>query len=228
MNENEKNELYQQFETDSELVRKRVRRTNLLQNIVWLFSFGIGAVIFGWIVYQHLIQHIPLEQLAPDVLSPIMTASYAMTTGYIIFIFLYATSVRAIYHAYSVLHTQMKNQLAPHEHPSFSWHSYFKKTGRESRSGLTVITGIIIKTTSLFAIITFSLYAWMHLMEITGQSLTDEHWAYLGGPAITLISSLILFAVVLLVVRVAALGAKNRDHQKAKSLHPPQDPARAR
>ncbi len=228
MSESVKSKLYQQFEKDSEAIRSRVRRTALLQNIVWLISFGSGVVVFAWAAYQHFNQHIPLEQLAPNILSPIMVAAYGMTIGYLIFIFFYAATVRAIYHAYSVLHVHLNSQLEGHEKHPFSWHSYFRKAGKKSSSGLAIIAGIIVKTTSLFAIITFSLYAWVHLMETTGQELTDEHWAYLGGPATTLAISIILFAVVLLAIRIATLGAKNREHQQARTMHPPKDPTRAR
>lgn len=213
MDNNTTTSAHEQFEEDETRIRTKIRRTMRLQSIIWFSCIALAAAVFGWIGMAHYQNHIPLEELAIDALPVLMVTSLVITSAYIVFIFLYFSIGRRIYHSHSVIHPRLNEQLHPDEHRKFTWHSYFRKNrDREERrmDAAFVVTLKVFKLSSLFALIVFFQVAWMHLMEISGQELMDEHYAYLGLIDLTLFSVLVLFIMVLMAIRIGVLG-KQKD-----------------
>ncbi|ATX81665.1 hypothetical protein Ga0123462_0795 [Mariprofundus ferrinatatus] len=219
------------FEHEDGAVRARVNRFRTIQNIIWFASFAVAAIFFIWLGKAHHQEGIALAELADTALPILMWGTIAITTAYVVFILIYFGMARAIYHSHSVIHPRLNEQIPEHEHRKFSWHSYFRKNHtREARriDAVLVITMKATKLASMFALILFCQFAWMHLMDASGRELTDEHYAFLGLIDLTLFSCVILYIVVLLAIRVGALGKRGKEHKRAKDLHPPEDPNRAR
>ncbi|GAV19117.1 hypothetical protein MMIC_P0046 [Mariprofundus micogutta] len=219
------------FEHEEKAVRKRVNRFRTIQNLIWISCLAAGGIFFGWIAMAHHQNGIPLEELAVTALPILMWGTIAITAAYVVFVMIYFGIVRAIYHSQSVVHPRLNDQLHPDEHRQFNWHSYFRKNhNREARriDAVLVITMKVTKLVSMFALIGFGQFAWMYLMDLTGQELMDEHYSFLGLVDLTLFSCLVLYVVVLLAIRVGALGKRGKEHKWAKEHHPASDPNRAR
>jgi len=220
---------HEQFKQEDSEVRQKIAKAHRHQTIAWTLSTLLAAIFLGGLAYAHLKHLTTLTAMAEDLSLTLMTVTILVTTGYVVFIFFYFGTVRRIYHAHSVIHQRLKDQVHPDEHPKFSWHSYFRKEGAEPRnSGFGVILAITTKVAILFAIILIFQFGWMHMMAVSGHELQTEHYAYLGLIDLTLFSSLVLFIVVLLAVRIGALGKRGKEHKLAKEHHPPVDPNRAR
>ncbi|ATX79997.1 hypothetical protein Ga0123461_1584 [Mariprofundus aestuarium] len=220
---------HEQFKQEDSEVRQKIAKAHRNQTITWTLSVLLAAILFGGLAFAHLKHLATLTGMADDLSLILMTVTILVTTGYVVFIFFYFGTVRRIYHAHSVIHQRLKDQVHPDEHPKFSWHSYFRKEGTESRnSGFGVIFAITTKVAILFAAILILQFGWMHMMAVSGHELQTEHYAYLGLIDLTLFSSLVLFIVVLLAVRIGALGKRGEEHKFAKEHHPPEDPNRAR
>ncbi len=220
---------HEQFKQEDSEVRQKIAKAHRHQTITWTLSVLLAATLFVALAFAHS-QHLEtLTEMADELSLILMTVTILVTIGYVVFIFFYFGTVRRIYHAHSVIHQRLKDQTHPDEQPKFSWHSYFRKEGAEPHSsGLGVIFAIIAKIAILFAIILVSQFGWMHMKAVSGYELQTEHYAYLGLIDLTLFSSLVLFILVLLAVRIGALGKRGNEHKFAKEHHPPEDPNRAR
>jgi len=220
---------HEQFKQEDTEVRQKIAKAHRHQAITWTLSVLLAAILAGGLAFAHS-QHLEtLTAMADDLSLILMTATLLITTGYVVFIFFYFGTVRRIYHAHSVIHQRLKDQVHPDELPKFTWHSYFRKEGAEPRnSGFGVIFAIFTKVAILFTIILIFQFGWMHMKAVSGHELQTEHYAYLGLVDLTLFSSLVLFIVVLIAVRIGALGKRGKEHKFAKEHHPPEDPNRAR
>ena len=209
---------HERFKKEDGEFRKKVRRTKRLQTIMWSTCLALGVIFFAGIAVAHYQYYIALEDIAADALPILMWLTVFITTGYTVFICLYFVNARRIYHTQSVIHTRLNDQLHPDEHHPFIWHSYFKKQSSDieisTRGSAYVITIDVLKIIIMFTLIVFCQYAWMQLMEVTGQELIDKDWAFLGLIDLTLFSSLILFAMVLISIRIGVLGKQKDPHGK--------------
>ncbi|PJA31813.1 MAG: hypothetical protein CO187_07345 [Zetaproteobacteria bacterium CG_4_9_14_3_um_filter_53_7] len=232
MDEQTLRDAHERFEQEESAVRKKVTSIKRTQNILWLLCIAIAAIFFGGMAIAHFQYQMPLVDLANDALPILMGTTLLITTLYVVFILLYFASVRAIYHSHSVIHPRLNDFLHPDEQRPFHWHSYFRKhtTDIEMRSkgAATVITLKVVKIVTMFALILICQFSWMGLLEISGKEMIDEYYSFLGLVDLTLFSSVVLFVIVLVAVRVGVLGKRNKEHKRAKSIHPPEDPNRAR
>ena len=207
-------EAYARFEQEDAEVRQKVAATKRIQNIIWVICIVLAAIFFGGLAMGQIYYQMTLEELSIDALPILMGTTLLITTGYVVFILLYFASVRVIYHSHSVIHPRLNDFLHPDEQRPFHWHSYFRKhttdIEMQSKGAATVITIKIIKITTLFILILACQFSWMHLLEISGKEMLDEYYAFLGLVDLTLFSSIVLFVVVLLAVRVGALGRQKQ------------------
>ena len=218
---------HEQFKKEDSEVRQKIAKAHRNQTITWTLSVLLAAILFGGLAFAHSQHLATLTEMADDLSLILMTVTILVTTGYVVFIFFYFGTVRRIYHAHSVIHQRLKDQVHPDEHPKFSWHSYFRKEDAEPRnSGFGVILAITTKIITLFVLILISQFGWMHMKAVSGHELQTEHYAYLGLIDLTLFSSLVLFIIVLVAVRIGVLGKQKDPHGttgKGNYYEPDQD-----
>jgi len=211
MDDKTKASALEKFEKDEARIRTKIRRTMRQQSIIWWTCIVAAAGFFGWIGMAHHQNGIPLEELAVDALPILMAVTILITTLYIVFIFLYFSIGRRIYHSQSVNFMHLNEHLHPDEHHEFIWHRYFwRDCNREQRrmDAAFIVTLKVFKLATIFALIVFCQFAWMELMDISGQEMIDEHYAFLGLVDLTLFSCLVLYIVVLLAIRIGVLGSQ--------------------
>lgn len=217
MDDNKTASALERFEQDEARIRTKIRRTMRQQSFIWWISIVAAAGFFGWIGMAHHQQGIPLEELAAVALPLLMVVTILITTLYIVFIFLYFSIGRRIYHSKSVNFMRLNEHLHPDEHHEFVWHSYFwRDCNRVQRrmDAAFIVTLKVFKLSTIFALIVFLQFAWMELMDISGQEMADEHYAYLGLIDLTLFSVLVLFIIVLITIRIGKLGQQKDPHGK--------------
>lgn len=202
---------YEKFEQEEATVRSKVSATRRMQLITWSMTMAMGLAFFGWLGINHYQKGIPLIDLAATAMPILLWTTVAITSGYIIFVFLYFAIVRRVYHAQSVIYPRLNNLLPEDEKKRFVWHSYMHKTGKpEKKSGFSTVFFIVAKLAIPFALILLCQFTWMHLMDISGITLNDADYAFLGLVDLTLFSCLVLYIVVLLAIRIGLLG-KQKD-----------------
>ena len=204
---------YEKFEQGDAIVRKKVAATRRTQLITWLTSLAMGVTFFVWLAINHYQNGVPLKELAETALPLLLWTTIAITIAYIIFIFLYFSIARKIYHAQSVVYPHLNEQLPEDQQRTFIWHSYFRKIGaKQPKSGFGTISSMVSKLAIPFVLILICQFTWMHLMDISGIELIDEHYAFLGLVDLTLFSCMVLYIVVLLAVRIGVLGKQKDPH----------------
>jgi len=206
---------HDQFEEDEARIRAKIGRTKRIQAIIWYSSVVLAALFFAGIALAHHQYQMSLEDIVNQALPILMVLTIAITTAYIVFIFLYFSIARRIYHSLSVIHPRLNAQLHPDDHRKFSWTSYFRRdhTREERKLDAAVIVSIkVFKLAALFALIVFMQFAWMEMFDISGQEMSDAHYAYLGLVDLTLFSVLVLFIIVLITIRIGKLGQQKDPH----------------
>lgn len=209
---------HERFEQDEARIRGKIARTKRIQAILWYSCVLLAALFFGSMALAHHHYQMPLQEIATEALPILMVVTVAITSAYVVFILLYFSIGRRIYHSLSVIHPRLNAQLHPDDHRKFSWTSYFRRdhTREERKLDAAVIVTIkVFKLSTIFALIVFLQFAWMELMDISGMEMTDEYYAYLGLIDLTLFSVLVLFIIVLIAIRIGKLGQQKDPHGKA-------------
>jgi len=196
----------EQFQEEERQIREKVLRLKQLKNIIWLVIVLPTAVLGAFIVYNHTTME---PQVLAEFAIPLLKwGSLACTIIYLAYIVMHMPLVRVIYHAKSVIYPRYNAAVAESEQKTFQWQSYLCKNEQRSAGSKTAALILAAKAFSLFMLIIFYQFSWIHALGRIGVELNNEHYSFMGFIDFALFSSLILFAVVLIFTRVSSLAKK--------------------
>lgn len=206
MNEASISTALEQFQKEERQVRDKVLRLKRLKNIIWLVIALPTTVLAALIAYNHTTME--PQALAEFAIPLLKWGSLACTIIYLAYIVMHMPLVRAIYQAKSEIYPRYNAAVADTEQKTFQWQSYFSKDEKSSSSGKTAALLLGAKVFSLFMLIIFYQFSWIHALGRIGVELNNEHYSFMGFIDFALFSSLVLFAVVLIFTRVSSLAKK--------------------
>lgn len=196
----------ERFQQENSEVRAKVLRLKRIKNIIWLAIALPTAILASFIAYNHTTME--PQALAEFAIPLLKWGSLACTNIYLAYIVMHMPLVRAIYHANSVIYPRYNAAVADNEQKKFQWQSYLCNNEKSSASGKTAALILAAKAFSLFMLIIFYQFSWIHALGSIGVELNNEHYSFMGFIDFALFSSLILFAVVLIFTRVSSLAKK--------------------
>ncbi|OIO69223.1 MAG: hypothetical protein AUJ57_09500 [Zetaproteobacteria bacterium CG1_02_53_45] len=198
----------QQFLEENSQIYKKVLLLKRLKNIIWLMLWLPTIAMTSYIAYNHTTMD---PQALADLAIPLLKwGGLVCTIIYLAYIVLHVPVVRAIYHAKSVVFPRYNAAASEQEQKTFQWQAYFYRPERNIPGGNTTAFILGAKVVSLFLLIIFYQFSWIHALDRIGVALNNEHYSFMGFIDFALFSSLILFAVVLIFTRVSSLATKKR------------------
>ncbi|GAV19118.1 hypothetical protein MMIC_P0047 [Mariprofundus micogutta] len=208
MNKPENNAALEQFLKENRQVHDKVLRLKRLKNIIWMLLVIPSIGLASFIAYNH--SAMEPQALAEFAIPLLKWGALVCTIIYLAYIVMHVPVVRAIYQAKSVIFPRYNAELAEHEQQTFQWQSYFSEKESNIPSGKSVAFILGAKVVSLFLLIIFYQFSWIHALGRIGVELNNDHYSFMGFIDFALFSSLILFAVVLIFTRVSSLANKKK------------------
>lgn len=196
----------ERFQQENSEVQAKVLRLKRIKNIIWLAIALPTAILASFIAYNH--STMEPQALAEFAIPLLKWGSLACTIIYLAYIVMHMPLVRAIYQAKSVIYPRYNAAVAESEQKTFQWQSYLSKNENSSAGGKTAALLLAAKAFTLFMLIIFYQFSWIHALGRIGVELNNEHYSFMGFIDFALFSSLVLFAVVLIFTRVSSLAKK--------------------
>ncbi|ATX79998.1 hypothetical protein Ga0123461_1585 [Mariprofundus aestuarium] len=197
---------HEQFLEEHTQIREKVLRLKRIKNVIWLMLWLPSIALASFIAYNHTTME--PQSLAEFAIPLLKWGGLVCTIIYLAYIVLHVPVVRAIYQAKSVVFPRYNSAVTEKEKKSFQWHSYFSRKESNIPSGISVAFILGAKVTTLFLLIIFYQFSWIHALGQIGEELNNEHYSFMGFIDFALFSSLVLFAVVLIFTRVSSLAGK--------------------
>ena len=197
---------HKQFLEEHTQIREKVLRLKRIKNVIWLMLCLPTIVLASFIAYNHTTME--PQALAEFAIPLLKWGGLICTIIYLAYIVLHIPVVRAIYQAKSVVFPRYNSVATEKEKKSFQWQSYFSKKENSIPGGKSVAFTLGAKVTTLFLLIIFYQFSWIHALGQIGEELNNEHYSFMGFIDFALFSSLVLFAVVLIFTRVSSLAGK--------------------
>ena len=197
---------HEQFLEEHTQIREKVLRLKRIKNFIWLMLWLPTIVLASFIAYNHTTME--PQDLAEFAIPLLKWGGLVCTIIYLGYIVLHIPVVRAIYQAKSVVFPRYNSVATEEEKKAFQWQSYFSKKESNIPSGKSVAFILGAKVTTLFLLIIFYQFSWIHALGQIGVELNNEHYSFMGFIDFALFSSLVLFAVVLIFTRVSSLAGK--------------------
>lgn len=194
------------FQQENAEIRAKVLRIKRIKSIIWLVVALPTIILASFIAYNHTTMG--PQALAEFAIPLLKWGSLACTIIYLAYIVMHMPLVRAIYQAKSVIYPRYNSVVADAEQKTFQWHSYLSKNDNSRSGGKTAALLLGGKAFTLFMLIIFYQFSWIHALGRIGVELNNEHYSFMGFIDFALFSSLVLFAVVLIFTRVSSLAEK--------------------
>ena len=198
----------EQFLEENTQIHEKVLRLKRLKNIIWLMLWLPTIVMASYIAYNHTTME--PQALAEFAIPLLKWGGLVCTIIYLAYIVLHIPVVRAIYQAKSVIFPRYNSVVAEEEKKTFQWQSYFSRKEGNIPNGKIVASILGAKVITLFLLIIFYQFSWIHALGRIGEALNNEHYSFMGFIDFALFSSLVLFAVVLIFTRVSSLAGRKR------------------
>ncbi len=197
---------YDQFLEENTLIHTKVLSLKRIKNYMWLLLWLPTIALAAIITYNH--SAMEPQELAAFAIPLLKWGGLVCTIIYLVYIVLHVPLVRAIYQAKSVIFPRYNSAVAEQDQKTFQWQAYFSRQESHTLSGKAVAFILAAKVSSLFLLIIFYQFSWIHALDRIGVELNNEHYSFMGFIDFALFSSLILFAVVLIFTRVSSLATK--------------------